>query len=157
VLQSVNLPDIYNKNKYQRRNLLLYHCLLDSGLQKFNVSRQFYPNSSRGAVCAGGFAQVETANRKKENLIAAECNRTFKIPLLLKNPNLLAESRASPMTGTATTHCRFAVAKLGQLGSGRQARSRIGKGKLERASAARPNPWEKGEQLQHSNAPGPDL
>jgi hypothetical protein len=39
VLQSVNTPDIYNENKYQRRNLLLYQCLLDSGLRKFNVSR----------------------------------------------------------------------------------------------------------------------
>jgi hypothetical protein len=40
VLPLVNTPDIYNENKYQRRNLLLYHCLLDSGLRKFNVSRQ---------------------------------------------------------------------------------------------------------------------
>jgi hypothetical protein len=40
VLQLVNTPDIYKENKYQRRNLLLYHCLLDSGLQKFNVSEQ---------------------------------------------------------------------------------------------------------------------
>jgi hypothetical protein len=40
VLQLVNTPDIYKENKYQRRNLLLYHCLLDSGLRKFNVSQQ---------------------------------------------------------------------------------------------------------------------
>jgi hypothetical protein len=46
----VNTPDIYKENKYQRRNLLLYQCLLESGLPKFNVSEQFYPNSSRGAV-----------------------------------------------------------------------------------------------------------
>jgi hypothetical protein len=30
--------------------LLLYHCLLELGLPKVNVSEQFYPNSSRGAV-----------------------------------------------------------------------------------------------------------
>jgi hypothetical protein len=30
VLQLVNTPDIYEENKYQRRNLLLYHCLLES-------------------------------------------------------------------------------------------------------------------------------
>jgi hypothetical protein len=29
VLQLVNTPDIYEENKYQRRNLLLYHCLLE--------------------------------------------------------------------------------------------------------------------------------
>jgi hypothetical protein len=40
VLQLVNTPDIYEENKYQRRNLLLYHCLLESGLRKFNVSGQ---------------------------------------------------------------------------------------------------------------------
>jgi hypothetical protein len=40
VLQLVKTPDIYKENKYQRRNLLLYHCLLESGLQKFNVSQQ---------------------------------------------------------------------------------------------------------------------
>jgi hypothetical protein len=40
VLQLVNTPDIYEENKYQRRNLLLYHCLLESGLRKFNVSEQ---------------------------------------------------------------------------------------------------------------------
>jgi hypothetical protein len=40
VLQLVNTPDIYKENKYQRRNLLLYHCLLESGLRKFNVSEQ---------------------------------------------------------------------------------------------------------------------
>jgi hypothetical protein len=50
VLQLVNTPDIYEENKYQRRNLLLYHCLLESGFQKFNVSEQFHPISSRGAV-----------------------------------------------------------------------------------------------------------
>jgi hypothetical protein len=40
VLQLVNTPDIYEETKYQRRNLLLYHCLLESGLRKFNVSEQ---------------------------------------------------------------------------------------------------------------------
>jgi hypothetical protein len=40
VLQLVNTPDIYEENKYQRRNLLLYHCLLESGLPKFKVSEQ---------------------------------------------------------------------------------------------------------------------
>jgi hypothetical protein len=40
VLQLVNTPDIYEENKYQRRNLLLYHCLLELGLRKFNVSQQ---------------------------------------------------------------------------------------------------------------------
>jgi hypothetical protein len=35
------MPDIYEENKYQRRNLLLYHCLLESGLPKFNVSEHF--------------------------------------------------------------------------------------------------------------------
>jgi hypothetical protein len=40
VLQLVNTPDIYGENKYQRRNLLLYHWLLESGLRKFNVFEQ---------------------------------------------------------------------------------------------------------------------
>jgi hypothetical protein len=56
----VNTPDIYEENKYQRRNLLLYHCLLESGLRKFNVSEQFYPISSRGAV-----KQQDLKKRKK--------------------------------------------------------------------------------------------
>jgi hypothetical protein len=38
VLQLVNTPDIYEENKYQRRNLLFYHYLLETGLRKFNVS-----------------------------------------------------------------------------------------------------------------------
>jgi hypothetical protein len=47
VLQLVNTPDIYDENKYQRRNLLLYHCLLESGLPNFNVSEQVQHNISK--------------------------------------------------------------------------------------------------------------
>jgi hypothetical protein len=53
------MPDIYKENKYQKRNLLLYHCLLESGLRKFNVSEQFYPSSSRGTVVHHGSSEEE--------------------------------------------------------------------------------------------------
>jgi hypothetical protein len=48
VLQLVNTPDIYKENKYQRRNLLLYHCLLESVLRKFNVSQQYFKQKKVG-------------------------------------------------------------------------------------------------------------
>jgi hypothetical protein len=47
VFQLVNTPDIYEENNYQRRNLLLYHCLLESGLPKFNVSEQLQIERTR--------------------------------------------------------------------------------------------------------------
>jgi hypothetical protein len=42
VLQLVNTPDIYEENKYQRRNLLLYHCLLELGYQKSTYLNRKY-------------------------------------------------------------------------------------------------------------------
>jgi hypothetical protein len=88
VLQLVNTPDIYNENKYQRRNLLLYHCLLDSGLRKFNVSRQLVDGQKFYCVtlfCA--FKQYRLSY--VAHTMAASVNQliTFYIvkPLFLKN------------------------------------------------------------------------
>jgi hypothetical protein len=55
------------KNKYQRRNLLLYYCLLESGLRKFNISQQVSlkplnplpPPHWNCCICFGGL--IETA------------------------------------------------------------------------------------------------
>jgi hypothetical protein len=61
VLQLVNTPDIYEENKYQRRNLLLYHSLLESGLRKFNVSQHYYIYDIYGSCAVRQLEKVSRA------------------------------------------------------------------------------------------------